>query len=427
MSTLSAYTPPNGIRAWLVVLSSALFFFYIFVQMNLFNEIAPELIVQFNLSAGQLGNLSAMYFYGTVIFLFPAGILLDRFSVRILLLLAIVLCVLATAIFSLTSDYWIAAMARLIVGMTSSFSVVTCVKLASRWFCTQQMALVMGICVTIAMLGGVVAQAPFAWLMNTLGWHETLFYNLALGGVIFIWLFIFIKDYPNDYPIELEKRAMRSEMGFWPAIIKVTQNKQNWLAGLYTCLINLPLMLLGAVWGSLYLMQVGKLTQMEAASVSSMLFIGSLIGCPVVGWLSDKLSVRRQPMMIGALLCCVVILGIIYLPNLSYTSFLMLFLLLGLVTSVQVIGYPLLIESNPSMLTARAQGLSAVIIMTGGFLQPVFGWLIKTNHSQSLSSVQGGQVNLYADFFWSMWLMPIAFILAFFIAWAVKETHCQRL
>lgn len=186
-------------------------------------------------------------------------------------------------------------------------------------------------------------------------------------------------------------------------------------------------MLLGAVWGSLYLMQVGKLTQMQAASVSSMLFIGSIIGCPIVGWLSDKLSVRRQPMMIGALLCCVVMLGIIYLPNLSYTAFLILFLLLGLVTSVQVIGYPLLIESNPSMLTARAQGLSSVIIMAGGFLQPVFGWLIKTNHAQRISDVQVGQVNQYADFFWSMWLMPVAFILALFIAWAVKETHCQRL
>lgn len=234
MSTLSSYAPPNGIRAWLVVLSSALFFFYIFIQMNLFNEMAPELIVYFNLSAQQLGNLSAMYFYGTVIFLFPAGILLDRYSVRILLLLATVLCVVGTAIFSFTTYYWVAAMARLIVGMTASFALVACVKLASRWFSTQQMALVMGLCVTIAMLGGVVAQTPFVWLMNTFGWQETLYYNLGLGGVVFIWLFIFVKDYPNDYPVELEKRVMRSEIGFWVAIIKVVKNKQNWLAGLYT-------------------------------------------------------------------------------------------------------------------------------------------------------------------------------------------------
>ncbi|WP_299011349.1 MFS transporter [uncultured Shewanella sp.] len=427
MSTLSAYTPPNGLRAWLVVLSSALFFFYIFIQMNLFNEMASELIVHFNLSVQQLGNLSAMYFYGTVIFLFPAGILLDRFSVRSLLLLATFFCVLSTAIFSFTPYYWIAAIARFIVGMTASFALLACVKLASRWFCTQHMALVMGICVTIAMLGGVMAQAPFVWLMSRLGWHDTLLVNLVIGGVIFIWLFISVKDYPHDYPVELEKRVMGSELGFWSAIFKVIQNKQNWFAGLYICLINLPLMLLGAVWGSLYLMQVGKLTQIEAANVSSMLFIGSLIGCPIVGWLSDRLSVRRQPMMIGALICCVVILGVIYSPNLSYTSFLILFLLLGLVTSVQVIGYPLLIESNPSMLTARAQGLSSVIIMAGGFLQPVFAWLIETNDSQSLSSTQGGQVNQYADFFWSMWVMPIAFILALIIAWAVKETYCRRL
>ncbi|MCL1126087.1 MFS transporter [Shewanella surugensis] len=143
---------------------------------------APELMVYFNLSPQQLGNLSAMYFYGTVIFLFPAGILLDRFSVRILLLLATVFCVIATAIFSFTSHFWIAAIARFVVGMMASFAIVSCVKLASRWFTTPHMAVVMGLCVTIAMLGGVLAQAPFVWLMNTLGWQQTLLCNLGLGG-----------------------------------------------------------------------------------------------------------------------------------------------------------------------------------------------------------------------------------------------------
>ncbi|MCL1126088.1 hypothetical protein [Shewanella surugensis] len=79
------------------------------------------------------------------------------------------------------------------------------------------------------------------------------------------------------------------------------------------------------------------------------------------------------------------------------------------------------------MLTARAQGLSSVIIMAGGFMQPVFGWLIKTSQPLSQSKSHTGEAYQYVDFFWSMWLMPMAFIVALIIAWCVKETYCQRL
>lgn len=42
------------------------------------------------------------------------------------------------------------------------------------------------------------------------------------------------------------------------------------------------------MWGSLYLVQIRGLMQADASFVTSMLFIGTIIGAvPVVGWLSQ--------------------------------------------------------------------------------------------------------------------------------------------
>ncbi|HLB58399.1 MAG TPA: MFS transporter, partial [Gammaproteobacteria bacterium] len=139
--------------AWLVTLTAASFFFYGFIQLNLFNAINTQLMQAFHLNAPQLGQLASMYFYANAIFLFPAGILLDRFSTKKLLVIAVLLCTVGTFIFGLASSYSVAAIGRFIVGTGAAFSFLSCIRLASRWFPPSKMALVTGIVVTMAMLG----------------------------------------------------------------------------------------------------------------------------------------------------------------------------------------------------------------------------------------------------------------------------------
>ena len=101
-------------------------------------------------------------------------------------------------------------------------------------------------------------------------------------------------------------------------------------------------------------MQYHHLTHLEAASVSGMIFVGTIFGGPIVGALSDRIGLRRLPMILGALLSLVVILTIIYVPGLSLTQLTLLFLALGFFTSSQVITYPTIAESNPVVLTATS-------------------------------------------------------------------------
>ena len=84
----------QSILPWIVCFSASLFFAYELLQLHVMNAIAPMLMRDLALNATQFGGLSATYLLADVIFLLPAGIILDRFSVRKVILVALFLCVI---------------------------------------------------------------------------------------------------------------------------------------------------------------------------------------------------------------------------------------------------------------------------------------------------------------------------------------------
>lgn len=418
------FSKSHPLQPWLVVFSGALFFFYDFIQLNMFNALNAPLIKEFQVSATQLGQLSAYYFYAVIPLLFPAGILLDRFSTRKIILAAMSLMVLGTFLFAIATSFWVIEVCRFLTGIGGTFCLLSAVRLATRWFPPQRMALVIGLIVTMAMTGGVVAQTPFTWAVDTIGWRHTLILDGILG-LFFISIIAFVvRDYPPGYEIEHEQHlGYLSEMGFVKSLKLALSNFQNWLGGLYTSLLNLPIFLLGGLWGSLYLVQVHGLNRIHASFVTTMIFIGTIIGAPVVGWLSDRIGLRRSPMIICAILSLIVILLIMYYPHLTLLPSMALFFLLGFFTSAQIISYPLIAESNPRALTGTAEGMASVLIMLGGITQPFFGWLMDLHWDHKIID----QVPFYSvsDYRLAMGIMPIGFVLGLIAALIIRETYCR--
>ena len=132
----------NSTLAWIVTLTVSLFFFYEFIQMNLFNTINADLRKTFQLDAVGLGQFFSMYFYGNALFLFPAGNLIDRYSTKKILLFAVSICTVGTFFFALATVYWLAALGRFMEGLGASFCFLSCIRVASRWFPPAKMAFV---------------------------------------------------------------------------------------------------------------------------------------------------------------------------------------------------------------------------------------------------------------------------------------------
>ena len=152
-----------GFKPWLVCFCAALFFFYEFIQMNVIGAMSGPLMDAFSMNVTQLGWFSSAYFYSTVLFLLPAAMILDRFSTKRVVLIALGICVFGNFLFSLASSMWLGVVARCLTGIGSAFCFLSCIRLASRWFPPSRMALVSGLIVTFAMTGGMVSQAPMGY------------------------------------------------------------------------------------------------------------------------------------------------------------------------------------------------------------------------------------------------------------------------
>ena len=411
----------NKKLAWIVCFSAALFFFYEFIQMNMFNAISADLMRAFSLSATQLGKLSAYYFYANLLFLPVAGALLDRFSTRKIILSALLLCIIGIAAFAITDSFALACVFRFMSGIGSAFCFLSNIRLASRWFPAKNMALVSGLIVTMAMLGGMVAQTPLTVLTELVGWRHALLFDASLGIVIFLVIFSFVQDYPTILYQEQKKFHQElSQLGLFKSWRLAYLNPQNSLCGLYVSLLNLPIALLGAIWGSLFLQQADHFSATEASFAPSLLFVGTIIGGPVVGWMSDKIQKRIPLMMLGVIVSQLLVITIICVSGLSIITVALLFFALGFFTSSQVLGYPLVAASNPKSITATSVSVVSFMAIGGyAIFQPLFGWMMDYN----FQGVVLNQIRVYApsDYHRALLILPIGFSIAFIATFLMRE------
>ena len=188
--------------------------------------------------------------------------------------------------------------------------------------------------------------------------------------------------------------------------------------------MNLMILVMGATWGNAYLESVHHLTRTEASIATMMIYIGTIIGSPVVGWYSDKIGKRKRPMIEGAVVALLLSLILIYTPNLSAFSITLLMFGLGFITSTQIISYPVIFESNPKNVTGSCESLASFVILGGGALfQYYYGVLLDQHwHGQI---VDGVRLYTASDHMYAFNMIPIAIVISLVLALLIKETNCK--
>jgi len=318
----------------------------------------------------------------------------------------------------------------------ATFCLLSAAKLTSRWIPPKHAGFVMGGVITLAMIGGMLAQKLPNLTLIFNSWQKSISAVAILG--LFFWLLIlfFVQNAPknqnqNKNPTSLQNTEQNTEHfnhrnKFYIIFFKALFNRQTWLSGIYSNFLSLPIILLGALWAKDYLITSYHETLNSAEYNISLIFLGVLIGCPLAGWISDRLKKRKAPMIIGAFLTLLTALFLITERTLSPLEIGLDFFLMGIFSGSQAITFALLIESNPLHSTALAESIGAMIIMSAGAIfQPLFGYLLERNWDGKML----GNTPLYtpANFHMALWILPITFAASVLIALFIKETHCKNM
>ncbi|MCW5588879.1 MAG: MFS transporter [Legionellales bacterium] len=353
-----------------------LFLFYDFFQLDMMNEVSPYLQHLLMLSPIQLGIINSMFFYINFALLIPAGFLLDKYKSRNLIIISLIINALSQSLFIIIPHYASALLWRAGAGFAGAFSYLTALKVLSDNFNSKNLGVLIGFSGFSIMLAGVVAQSPLSFILQRMGLMPILIVNVILSLVVIIVVAWLLSN--SNF-----KKSSSSFIDDLKVFSKLLSLNKNILIALFAGMINMPLFILGASWGIIYLTSHTHISAIQATIATSTLFIGDIIGAPIMGYISDRFLPRSQLMAIGA--CCnfLTILSINFIN--SPIALIATFFITGFTCTTQTPAAALIIELNNRQHAARASSIvSAVSIGFIALSDPLIGSIIELTNTHDI-------------------------------------------
>ena len=371
VENVSAY----AILIWFV---AALFYSYEFFLRISPNVMEQDLMAFFNVNATQVGLLASSYFWPYLLLQIPVGMVLDRYSTRNILTLAALIVALGCVLFASTPHLEMAIVGRSLMGLGSAFAFVGCLKLSANWFPSRYFAIVVGLTNTLGVLGGISGQLPLAVFIETVGWRGAIWDAGIIGLILAACNYLILRDYPSDRKNYLQGRQIHSLRDILQGLKRIITSKQSWLVGIFGGMMVAPIIAFGEFWSDAFLQQAHHLTRVQAAGISSVLFIGIAVGGPVNGIISGLLGKRRPVMLMGVIGAFTAFSLLLFLTIDSIEIITGLLFVMGFFTSSMLLCFAINSESYPANITGIVIGFTNMAVMFfGGILfQPLIGKIL---------------------------------------------------
>ncbi len=401
--------------AWIIWVLGCLFYFYEnFLQVSP-SVMSNELMRAFHVTSQTLGVLSGVYFYSYAALQLPCGLLMDFFGPKRILFIATAICAASTIAFGTTTHFSMACIARLMIGFGSAFAAVGTMKLASNWFHAEKFALLTGMMVTIGMLGGICGETPQAFLVDHIGWRQTMTYMGVVGILLAMIIYFVVKDAPEN----TTPKAVKSTLNLKDGLLSMVKNKQLWLVASYGGLIYMCTPVFCGLWGVPYLMLKLNIDKATAANAISLVLVGWAIASPLWGIFTNYIGRRKPALYLSAIGSFIALSIVIYLP-ISKNMVELLLLMFGVFSAAFLPAFSIARDICEGPYVATGLSFMNMMNMIGiALAQPLVGyfldqlWQGQIDHDIRIYSLQAYQQALS--------LLPLGLLLAMCFVPFIRE------
>ncbi|MCH2141173.1 MAG: MFS transporter [Phycisphaerales bacterium] len=420
---------------WIFWGVAACFFLYEFFVRVMPSVVLGDLSSEFNATPVDLSGSLAVYLWVYAPMQLVVGGLFDRFGAKFLLVGAAGIVGGGCLIFAQTQTLDGLGIARGMAGFGSAFAFVGAIYVATVWFPPSRLALIAGVTTAVGMLGEVIGQTPLVDAVAAWGWRDVVMISGWAGLAIAIVLLLVIPPRPHWFHDRFTEED-ETNIGILTGIITVLGNWKLWVVGLICASIYMPLSVVAALWGNTFMEVAGGYTAKQASFATIMLATGWMIGCPIAGWLSDRMGSRRIPLIVGSLGGGATMLLFMWPGLLGYYGLLSVMLIGGLLTSTQVICFAVAMDVCPRTLRGTATACANFIcMMVAAGVQVLIGWILTTEVTTPSVHRSSGHITAGADslkhttpeeFRWAMAIIPALFVMSLILCFVLPETAPER-
>ncbi len=407
--------------SWFMWLVAVTFFAFQFVLRLFPGLVMTDIMGKFHIDATSFGVLSAAYYLGYAGMQIPIGILLDRFSARTVVSFCAFTCTIGSLSFVYSDNWTLTLIGRFLIGAGSAAGLLGTVKTIRYAFPEKNFTGMMGLTFTFGLSGALYGGKPVSLLIQQLGWVSVSKLLAALSLVISIGLLLF-------FPREAAQTKQETQTSQEPSTHLIedlksifSNRKIIWLAIAGALMVG-PFESFADVWGVSYLVNVYGFNKPDASLVTSGIYMGMLIGGPVLPYIAEKFNIHYWVNAISGLLMAA-IFGIVIFTEATFsrTSLLGLMVFVGILCSYQAVVFAMTCKLAPSRLAGLVTSVTNCINMCAGCLfHFAIGYVMDLNWTGATEN--GIKVYEPSSYITAISLIPMTLVLGFLgFIWLNKQ------
>ncbi len=362
-------------RSWLVwVIGAGVYMLAVFNRSTL-GVAGPAALERFDISAGQLGIFVMVQLAMYAVMQIPAGVMVDRYGPRRMLLTAALVMAVGQLGFALLPSYPLALLSRGVLGCGDAMTYISVLRLIAAWFPGSRYALITSLSGFFGVLGNILATVPLAALLPIWGWVPT--FTLA-GGLCVIYALTLIRPGTVAPPYLTPAAPTASPLGGRRMVGEVRESIHE-PGGRLGFWVHFTTMSGSAVftvlWGFPYMTDALGYSRGRASTLLMLLVVSQLIFSVTVGTVLGRRPAVRVPMAFVVSILNLVIWGTLIgwpggHPPLPVMIVIVVALSVGGPSSM--VGFMLARDYNPRHRMSTATGL----VNAGGWIASLVGVLL---------------------------------------------------
>ncbi|OBC01082.1 MFS transporter [Mycobacterium sp. 852013-50091_SCH5140682] len=293
----------------------------------------------------------------------PAGLLLDRFGSRILIVSGAGLMATGQLVLALSESLPAAFAARAVVGLGDAVTFISVLRLVPHWFKPSQVPLVTQLTGICGQLGQVLSAVPFLALLTGSGWTPA-YVSVAVFGVVAMALALaLVRNNPHGRVAADETTSVHDIL----VSVKTVWLRPGTRLGFFTHMgTQFSVTVFALMWGVPYLTVAQGLSTTVAGSLLTVSVVVAITAGIAIGIFTGRHPHRRSRLVLAIIASNALIWTVVLaLPGRAP-----LWLLVTLIVIISVggpgsmVGFDFARTFNPSATLGTAQGM----VNMGGFL-----------------------------------------------------------
>jgi MFS family permease len=391
--------------AWLFAL---IFYFLEYAVRSSPSVMIPQLAAAFGTSALGIGSILVLYYYTYSITSLVAGAALDRLGAKRPVSVGVAILGAGCLLFSVPSVLG-GEVGRLLQGAGSAFAFTGAVYLAAHGFSPRSLATAIGATQCLGMLGGAAGQFAVGPMIER-GLSVRVFW-LGMGALCAINAVLLYAATPRE---QVSPEAAAGGVAELLRPYKVVfSNPQSYLCGIVAGLLFAPTTIGAMIWAVPIFEKDVHIAHAGAVFTASMVPLGWVFGCPLLGWISDRIG-RRKPVIIGGA-AIMALTGASAALQRPWIPLIVAMFIFGVASGAAMIPYSVIKEVNPDEVKGSAAGaLNFLVFGITAVMGPYFAHLF----AKSLETT----TNHLAHFQQTIWFWIACCIAAAIVSSFLRET-----